>query len=416
MSRQLLPNIFIFWQTLVYILIGSTLYGLQGCDKKSNLKTPRQISTIFNMVEESSIYFSRGPDQKTGIFSFSIKENHECRVEYWSTDPNVTPNSSAPLAIDCPEGESQIRITVTRLSPEAAYKFKVYAWKSNEDIGNAQTFIFSESPRTTELNTSDVLVLLHDTPSRANQLHGYRYNNEISTKIIEEDFKNRFDLGQSGSNCYSSVDTDITPFLDPSGSAEQTVGQILNKISEVSSAGYGNGRMRNHPYYSNRLIQEYINGVEDQLTWVWKFRWDNKPFSISAWPPSYWRIDSLTVEVNNRNYIQQNRDLEATVPPISVGSTSPIFTMKYKQAYLGLIHMHFRSINSDKTELHCVFSANSDTFSIPTQHWNTLNNGTFDVLASYEVAQLRFNQTDTFPPWLVITKDWIYFKMEKRFQ
>lgn len=384
---------------------------LTSCMKKKSDNNEVASEAIFEWIDKSSINFSRTFDKTTGSFQFQLKGDYSCRVEYWSTDPNVTPNVTAPLAKECPDGLRAITLRFENLNPNVIYKFTIYVWEKDETIANAKTIIFSETANISSIDTTKIVLLQHNTPTKSTEIYNFQLDRTISTAELTNIYANQ--NSSADSNCSDIDPRSEFPFAK-SKSQPIDPNKPLDGLSNVVSDGYGVGRALEHPHYKDRLYQVYDSSVNTGLTWVWKFRWDGSPSSISSWPPSFWSIRSFSIQIDDKLYPQAKTDLAATVSPLEISNTNPGFVFQYEPAEAGFIHLHFKSKDDPNRALFCVFQAGNKSYKISDSDWQSLPNGQYDVMAIYEAFQIRFKEKRSFPPWVFVIQDWVYTSIDKR--
>jgi hypothetical protein len=386
-------------------------FFLLSCLKKKPDNNNPASEAIFEWIDKSSINFSRTLDKTTGNFQFQLKGDYSCRVEYWSTDPNVTPNMTSPLAKECPDGLLAITLKFENLDPKVVYKFTIYVWEKGKTIADAKSIIFNETATIAAVDTTKIILLQHNTPTKSTELYNFQIGRTVSTAELTKTYANQ--NTSNDSNCSDVDPRSEFPFAKTNSQDDDT-SNPLDGLSNAVSDGYGVGRALEHPYYKDRLYQVYDGSVDPGLTWVWKFRWNGNANSISSWPPSFWSIRSLSIKLNDRLFPQAKADLAATVNPLEISQTNPEFVFQYEPAEAGFIHLHFKSKDDPNRALYCVFQAGSSTYKIPDSDWQSLPTGQYDVMAIYEAFQIRFKEKSNFPPWVFVMQDWVYTSIDKR--
>ncbi|RYZ51386.1 MAG: hypothetical protein EOP07_21405, partial [Proteobacteria bacterium] len=53
----------------------------------NNIRSGTKSNEVASMLDKDSLHFERVSDAKSGVLSFTLKDEHNCRIEYWADDP-----------------------------------------------------------------------------------------------------------------------------------------------------------------------------------------------------------------------------------------------------------------------------------------------------------------------------------------
>src|SRR5690606_11782420 len=81
--------------------------------------------------------------------------------------------------------------------------------------------------------------------------------------------------------------------------------------------GFAVGQAAAHPFYNTRLVGSYEQTAR-QENWIFQFKWNEKPFSFSSYPPGY--LGSLSVGDGASSQAVSTRTLSGTLQTVVLGA------------------------------------------------------------------------------------------------
>ncbi|RZA15757.1 MAG: hypothetical protein EOP10_25800 [Proteobacteria bacterium] len=359
------------------------------------------------MLQAESLSFVRNADQTSGNLSFSLKDQHQCRIEYWSQDPTGTPPPASPLSIDCPKDKLQLTqaIAISGLTPGYPLSFRIFVWPKTTTFLSHYVKDFSEGQDLQAKTAQDLVVVRYLAPRQSAEIYSFRFPGTISVSEIKSK------LNANTQSCVERPVPEALPF-PRSSSLEDNQKRPLLGLSQVKTEGFGSGEALQHPFFNTRLIETYEQTAR-QENWKWNFAWENKPFSFDAFPPGY--IGELTVGDGQTSRSIATRSLSGNLETVELTANrlqlSPRIIFPTDVARFDLT---IKSADASETLLTCQFAIDKDSFSVPEEFLRKLGQGSYLATFTFETHQVHVNQQGSYPPWVISAQDVISFRLNKR--
>lgn len=389
------------------------LCSLPACKFIPNtIRSDARNAEVYKLIEDGSLKFSRSMEGTSGEFNFQLKDRHNCRVEYWSDDPTGRPAPSSPMAVDCPAESPQnsVKIPVQNITAGMPLTFRVHVWPKTLTFLTSLSVEFKEGRDLTKVEAGHLVVARYMSPRNSSEIYTYQFAK--STSLAEVKTALQF-KGVAGEDTCTTGDVDEEPPFPRFKSQNDKQGRPLHGLGAVSTSGYGTKAAENHPFFPTRLTQYYDN-VDRQQNWKWNFEWEGKKYSFESFPPGY--MANVDLISGQQRIPIQNRALgNALVSAVELGnqsfSLSPILLYAPE---IGVYHFTLKTADASRTVLRCDFSADQRELTIPSNFLQKVTAGEYIATLALDTTQIHYKEGSAYPPWLISTQDWVYFKINKK--
>lgn len=360
------------------------------------------------MVESTSIAFTRAVNARSGVLSFNLKDQHNCRVEYWADDPSGTPPPASPLTIDCAKEGLNLtqKVTVAGLTPGFPLSFRIFVWPKTTTFLAHFVINFHEGQDLTSAKAQNLVVVRYAAPRHSAEIYTYRLPASASIADIKTKISSL-----SPSACVANPPAQALPY-PRNTSLEDDQKRPLLGLSTVTTEGYGSAAAAVHPFYPTRLV-EFYPAIQKQENWKWNFQWDAQPFSFESLPPG--AIGSLSISDGKASQDVTNRTLSGALDTIQLtANTLKISPKVINPADISHFELTIKSADAAETLLTCRFALDKDTLEVPADFLSKLAQGNYLATFSFETNQIHYKDGAAYPPWIITAQDWVQFRLNKR--
>ena len=379
------------------------------------MRTQARSEAALGMIEESSIQFIRAPSGTAGTFSFLLKDSHHCRVDYWTQDPNGVPSSGAPKSINCPSDASTlaVKIPIDSIKVGIPLTFRIAVWPKTLTALNNFTLEYREDQENKNLanvQTEYLVIARYVGPRNSNEIYTYQFPTSMSVKEIKAQLAEKYYQGEVPICNTKSLNPE--PLFPRNRSLDDVRNRPLHGLSSLNTDGFGRATATIHPFFSNRLMQFY-ESVERKQNWLWNFQWETKSYTLESFPPGY--LANLTLVEGSNNIVLKNRLLGNALPTVdSSNKTLRLIPSILYPTEIARYDLSIKSADANKLVLHCQFSIDQETLTIPETFYQKIPAGEYLATLVFETNQLAYKNGEAFPPWLITAQDWIHFKINKK--
>ncbi len=391
------------------IAVGLSL-TLVACNKlKPNaIRSGSTTPEVAAMLDKDSLRFTRAADGRSGILTFDLKDQHNCRIEYAADDPSGSPQPASPLAIDCPKDKLSLtqNISITGLTKGFPVTFHIYVWPKTVTLLSHFVQEFHEPTGYVEGTAQNLVIVRYQAPRGSAEIYGYRSSETLSIK----------DLGSK-----IGLDTAVTCTLNPGPQAvtfERAKSQDdpqkrpLFGLSDVKTDGYGTAAAKVHPFFPTRLLAFY-DATSKLENWKWSFTWENQPYSFDSNPPGM--MSAVAVGDGKTSVNMNNRNLQGALPDFDLTTAS--FQIAPKVLYpapVSHFELDIKSQDAAATLLTCRFPIDKGNLVVPSEYLAKLPQGSYLATFSFETNQIHYRDQGGYPPWIITAQDWVEFRLNKR--
>ncbi|MBC7531631.1 MAG: hypothetical protein H7318_08645 [Oligoflexus sp.] len=363
---------------------------------------------VTSMLDQDSLKFERVSDAKSGLLSFSLKDEHKCRVEYWADDPSGTPPPASPLSVDCPKDKLSLtqKLEIPGLTAGYPLSFRIYVWPKTTTLLTHFVKEFHEGQDLLNAKASNLVVVRYSSPRNSAEIYSYRFGSALNLKDIKSK------LGQvPATACTANPKPEAIPFARNS-SLEDTQKRPLMGLSAVTTEGFASAAAIQHPFFPTRLI-EFYDQTARQENWKWNFQWEAQPFSFESLPPGY--IGSLSVGDGVTSHLIVSRNLTGATETIELNANLLQLAPRILfPSDVSRFEITIKSADAAKTLLTCRFAVDKDTVTIPSEFMSKLAQGSYLATFSFETNQVHYKDQGAYPPWIITASDWVLFRLNKR--
>ncbi len=390
-------------------LVAMAILFLPACKMlPHNIRSGTTSSEVNSLLEKDSLNFERAADALSGVLSFTLKGEFNCRVEYWSLDPTGTPPPASPLTSECPTVKRSLdqKLTIAGLKAGFPLAFRIYVWPKTTTFLKHFVQEFRESQDLSKATAQNLVIVRYASPRNSAEIYSFRLATTLSIKDIKAK------LGQiPATPCVENPPIEELPFIR-AHSLEDPQKRPLAGLSAVTTEGFASAAATVHPFYPSRLVEFYAQTAR-QENWKWNFQWEAKAFSFESLPPGY--IGSLSVGDGTTTHVLQNRNLSGSVEAIEINANqlqlSPRILFPSDASRLELT---LKTQDASETVLTCRFPIDRETLTIPPEFIGRLAAGSYLAIFSYETNQVHYQDQSAYPPWIITAQDWIQFRVNKR--
>ncbi len=398
---------------MLRILISSLFLGLLAACKMlpGNMRSEVKNSDVLDLIDESTVKFSRTAEGTGGDLSFRMKDKYNCRIQYWSDTLDGNPSPKAPMAIDCPNDgqKSEVQFALENLTPGASLNFRIMLWPRNTSFLANFAYEFAEGGDLARVQTSSLVVSRYVVPRNSNEIYTYQFPSVTNMKSIKD--KLQEDLGKRLNTCVEGPGDTQLPY-PRFKSVEDAQKRALHGLSKLSTDGFGQGIATVHPFFPTRLTQ-FFDDVDRQQNWKWSFDWEGRRGGFEVSPPGY--LAALTLTDGNTTTDVRNRLLGNALPNIDVSSKPFVLTPSIQfVSDLSSFQLTVKSPDASKTLLRCDFPLKEASLAIPGNSYAKLPAGEYLVTLTLETTQIYARDGAEFPPWVISSQDWSSFKVNKK--
>jgi hypothetical protein len=361
---------------------------------------------VGELMDPASIEFTRSADGSTGLLSFVMKDQHECRVEYWAEDPTGTPPPSSPLTTDCSKTELtlQPKVNIQGLTPGMAVTFKIYVWPRTLNFLSNYSVIFKENRDLNAVPSKSLVIVRYAVPRSSDEIYTYQSSGNMSLASIKSSLARTV-----ATPCEENPKDEELPFPRLK-SQEDSSKRPLHGLTAVTSSGFGNAQATTHPFFPTRLLQ-FFDATNTQEIWKWSFQWEGKAFSFDSKAPG--SIGSLVM--GSAAVTLKNRNLNNVLPEVLVDAKSPVFTPKaLLPTDLARYVLTVKSDDGSQNLLRCQFPIDQENVQIPDALYAKLGEGRYVLSFTLETSQIHYREQGDYPPWIITAQDFVHFKLNKR--
>lgn len=363
-------------------------------------------TNVAELMDPGSIQFTRSADGKSGTLSFTMKEQHECRIEYWADDPSGTPAPSAPIVRDCSKTELKLTpsLALSNLTPGIPLSFRIYVWPRTLNFLSSYVASFREGQDLDGVSSSNLVVVRYSVPRNSNEIYTYQFAGTTSLATIKAGL-----TPASTTPCEENPKDEALPF-PRFRSLEDATKRPLHGLSEVTSDGYARGQAQPHPFFTSRLVQTFESTTK-QETWKWSFQWEGKDHSFESHAPGA----LATLSLGSNSTLLRNRSLNNTLADVEAGAQSPVFNPSIIfPSDIARYIVTVKSEDASQTLLRCQFPIDQAKVQIPNALYGKFGEGSYVVSFALETSQIHFREQGDYPPWIITAQDFVQFKLNKR--
>lgn len=363
---------------------------------------------VTSMLDEDSLKFERVSDAKSGLLNFNLKDEYNCRVEYWADDPSGTPPPASHLSVDCPKDKLKLtqKLEIPGLTAGYPLSFRIYVWPKTTTLLTHFVKEFHEGQDLLNAKASNLVVVRYSSPRNSAEIYSYRFANAMNLKDIKSK------LGQvPEAACTANPKTEAIPFARNT-SLEDPQKRPLMGLSAVTTEGFASAAATPHPFFPTRLI-EFYEQTARQENWKWNFQWEAQPFSFESLPPGY--IGSLSVGDGATSHLISSRNLTGSTETIDLNANLLQLAPRILfPSDLARFEITIKSTDASETLLTCRFPVDKETVTVPAEFMSKLAQGSYLATFSFETNQIHYKDQSAYPPWIITASDWVQFRLNKR--
>lgn len=393
-----------------HIIYIAYLAWLGACrDAPNHTRSSVKSRDIYRYIVADSVDFRRGEDKTSGTLTLTLKDDYNCAIEFWSADPNTTPNETSPSVRLCPENQMNISLSYGDLEASIPYIFKISLWPKSLSSANAVFIIINEAERTSQLAAKHLVLHNYNSPRQTGEIYTFLQQDQFNLQQLRETFLRKYALDQ-GHLCGSKPFSPQLPYIR-SQSLEDPQKRPLHGLGKIATTGYGLSTPTVHSYYKTRLISnvETINRLKN---WNWQFTWEDQNYEFTTYPPAY--IQELHISSANSDMSFSNRELQGVLPTYPLTDVAPTIDLKaIFPGQINFVHIDIKDPYRNDQALFCTYLYQGQPFTIPLSNYKNLGPGTYDFTVTLESIDIHAKSEPSYPPWVLSNQDWIHGKVKK---